>query len=197
MDFNKNYILENEYALLRPLEETDYELLLEYAVNEPEIWKFNSRGPSSAANLKRYIDTALSGRKNGTEYPFIVYDKTNQKFAGSTRFYSIHLLNKTLELGFTWYGKQYQGTKLNKNCKYLLLEFAFEQLDMERVGFRANNLNQKSIHAMKSIGCKEEGIMRNYSEDADGARIDAIILSILKEEWFGEAKENLWNKITK
>lgn len=197
MDFNKDYILENEFALLRPLKEADYELLLEYAINEPEIWTFNSRGPSNPDNLKRYIETALSGRKNGTEYPFIVYDKVNQKFAGSTRFYSMHLLNKTLELGFTWYGKQFQGTKLNKHCKYLLLEFAFENLHMERVGFRANSLNQKSINAMKSIGCKEEGIMRNYSEDAEGNRIDAIILSIIKQEWFSEAKENLRNKILK
>jgi RimJ/RimL family protein N-acetyltransferase len=197
MDFNKDYILENEFALLRPLTEADYELLLEYAINEPEIWAFNSRGPSNPDNLKKYIETALAGRKNGTEYPFIVHDKVNQKFAGSTRFYSIHPLNKTLELGFTWYGKQFQGTKLNKNCKYLLLEFAFETLNMERVGFRANSLNQKSINAMKSIGCKEEGIMRNYSEDAEGNRIDAIILSIIKQEWFSEAKENLRNKILK
>src|ERR1700744_3142569 len=149
IDFAKDYVLENERVLLRPLKESDFELLLEFAINEPDIWKFNACGPNSADNLKRYIETALTNREKQSEYPFIVYSKTDQNFVGSTRFYLINTLNKTLELGFTWYGKDYQGTGINKNCKYLLLEFAFEKLGMERVGFRANNGNEKSIHAMK------------------------------------------------
>jgi RimJ/RimL family protein N-acetyltransferase len=51
------------------------------------------------------------------------------KYAGSTRFYDINLEFKTLLLGFTWYGKQFRGTGLNKHCKYLLLQFAFELLE--------------------------------------------------------------------
>jgi RimJ/RimL family protein N-acetyltransferase len=43
-------------------------------------------------------------------------------------FYDINLEFKTLLLGFTWYGKQFRGTGLNKHCKYLLLQFAFETL---------------------------------------------------------------------
>jgi RimJ/RimL family protein N-acetyltransferase len=195
IDFKTDYILENDRVLLRPLAESDFDLLLEFALNEPEIWHFNARGANSADNLKRYIETALLNRKKETEYPFIVYDKVEKRYAGSTRFYLINALNKTLELGFTWYGKQFQGTGLNKNCKYLLLQFAFETLEMERVGFRANNLNDKSINAMKSIGCKVEGVMRNYSEDANGKRIDAIVLSILKEEWLADVKEMLKAKI--
>lgn len=195
IDFAKDYVLENEKVLLRPLKESDFEVLLEFAINEPEIWKFNARGANSADNLKRYIETALTNREKQSEYPFIVYSKADQKFVGSTRFYLINTLNKTLELGFTWYGKDYQGTGINKNCKYLLLEFAFEELGMERVGFRANSQNEKSIQAMKSIGCKVEGVMRNYSEDADGNRIDAIVLSILNDEWFDEVKDKLKEKI--
>jgi len=195
MNLGKDYILENGRVRLRPLEASDFDLLLEYSLREPEIWRFNARGADSRENLERYIGQALAGRRNGTEYPFIVYDKKKEMFAGSTRFYAIHPLNKTLELGFTWYGKAFQGTGLNKNCKYLLLEFAFEELGMERVGFRANSLNSRSINAMKSIGCKEEGVMRNYSEDAQGARIDAMVLSITRQEWFEEVKAQLGRKI--
>lgn len=64
-------------------------------------------------------------------------------------------------------------------------------MQLERVGFRANNLNNRSINAMKSIGCIQEGIMRNFSTDAKGERIDAIVLSIIKNEWFSTIKENL------
>ena len=194
-DFKEEYILENDVVRLQTLQSTDYEKLVEFSINEPELWSFNANSPDSPENLKKYIDRTLLQKERQVEYPFIVFDKVKHKIAGSTRFYNINLEAKHLEIGFTWYGKEFQGTSLNKNCKFLLLEFAFEKMLMERVGFRANNLNVRSINAMKSIGCVEEGILRNFSTDAKGERIDAIVLSILKNEWFDSVKQNLKNRI--
>lgn len=195
MNLESDIFLENDLVLLRPLKESDFDELLVYSENEPEIWSFNALGANGSENLQKYITTAIENRTKGMDYPFVVIDKKTNKIAGSTRYYSINAFYKTLEIGFTWYGKQYQGTVLNKNCKYLLLEYAFEKLGAERVGFRANNLNKRSINAMKSIGCVEEGVLRNFAIDAKGERIDAIVLSILKEEWFTTVKNNLKNKI--
>jgi RimJ/RimL family protein N-acetyltransferase len=195
MNFKENYILENENVRLRPLAKSDFEFLLEYSMNEPNIWTYNANGANGAENLEKYISNAISQRENENEYPFIVFDKKSSKYVGSTRFYDIQPGNKTLQLGFTWYGKDSQGTGINKNCKMLLLEFAFEHIGMERVGFRANNQNKRSINAMKSIGCVEEGILRSYSTNSQGQRIDAIVLSILKTEWAESAKQNLTNKL--
>ncbi len=194
-NFKEDYILENDVVRLQPLRATDYEKLVEFSINEPELWSFNANGPDNPENLKKYIDKALSKKDKQLEYPFVVFDKTKNKIDGNTRFYNINLDAKHLEIGFTWYGKEFQGTLLNKNCKFLLLEFAFEKMQLERVGFRANNLNTRSINAMKSIGCTVEGIMRNFSTDAKGERIDAIVLSIIKNEWFSTIKENLKNKL--
>lgn len=194
-NFKENYVLENDVVRLQPLQVSDFEKLIDFSINEPELWSFNANGPDSPENLKKYIDSALSRKEKLLEYPFIVWDKTKNKVAGSTRFYNINLEANHLEIGFTWYGKDFQGTSLNKNCKFLLLEFAFEKMNLERVGFRANNLNQRSINAMKSIGCIEEGVLRNFNTDAKGNRIDAIVLSILKNEWFNSVKQNLKNKI--
>lgn len=194
-NFKEEYILENDVVRLQPLQISDYEKLVGFSINEPELWSFNSNGPDNPENLKKYIERTLSQRVKLAEYPFLVFDKINNKVAGSTRFYNINLEAKHLEIGFTWYGKEFQGTKLNKNCKYLLLEFAFEKMNMERVGFRANNLNHRSINAMKSIGCIEEGVLRNFNTDAKGNRIDAIVLSIVKNEWFDSVKQNLKNRI--
>ena len=194
-NFKEDYIIENDVVRLQPLQVTDYEKLVEFSINEPNLWSFNANGPDNPENLKKYIDKALSQKDKQLEYPFVVFDKTKNKIAGSTRFYNINLDAKHLEIGFTWYGKEFQGTSLNKNCKFLLLEFAFEKMQLERVGFRANNLNIRSINAMKSIGCIQEGIMRNFSTDAKGERIDAIVLSIIKNEWFSTIKENLKNKL--
>ncbi len=195
LDFTQEYILEDETALLRPLKESDLELLLEYAENEPEIWKYSLVETAGKENLKRYISFALNQRKEKREYPFIVFDKRKNKFAGSTRFYDIQLFHNTLQLGFTWYGKEFQGTGLNKHCKYLLLDFAFDKMNMERVEFRADNTNERSINAMKSIGCKVEGVLRSNALAENGKRRDSIILSILRDEWYTEVKENLKKKL--
>jgi RimJ/RimL family protein N-acetyltransferase len=195
MNFQHQYILENERALLRPLELADYELLISFAMNEPEIWKYSLVQAGGAAGLKNYIQLAIEGRNAQKEYPFIVFDKKTNQFAGSTRFYDIQLNNKYLQLGYTWYGKDFQGTGLNKQCKYLLLDFAFDTLGMERVEFRADNDNKRSIAAMHSIGCKTEGILRSNGFKPNGERRDSIVLSILKAEWENEVKNNLFEKL--
>lgn len=190
-----NYILENDTVLLRPLQTDDYAHLVSFALQEPSIWKYSMVPVVGQEGLKNYIRTALAQKAAGTEYPFIVFDKRTQQYAGSTRFYDIQPTNKTLQLGYTWYGNRFQGTGLNKNCKLLLLSFAFEELGMERVEFRADNRNKKSIAAMKSIGCIEEGVLRSHAVIANNERRDSIVLSILKKEWEEGVKEKLIKKI--
>lgn len=194
-NFKENYILENEFVKLEPLKSSDFEILLPYSENEPEIWEFNAGGANGRNNLEKYISNAVLQRELEKEYAFIIFDKKTQSYVGSTRFYGIFLDNKTIEIGYTWYGKKFQGTGINKNCKYLLLEFAFDKLDMERVAFAANSKNSRSLNAMKSIGCVVEGVLRNCSKDAHGNRIDVTRLSILRDEWNNEIKVNLKNKI--
>ena len=52
LNFETDYILENDHIILRPMVVSDYALLLEYSVNEPDIWKFNGNEPNNAENLK-------------------------------------------------------------------------------------------------------------------------------------------------
>lgn len=195
LDFDHNYILQDERVLLRPLSFDDVEHLLVFSMNEPTLWQYSITQANGEDNLKRYVRIALDARANKTEYPFIVWDKQTERYAGSTRFYDIQLNHKTLQLGYTWYGKDFHGTGLNKHCKYLLLRFAFETLGMERVEFRADNNNARSIAAMKSIGCREEGVLRSHLALPDGKRRDSIILSILRDEWYNTAGEALKMKI--
>src|ERR1700712_5733573 len=103
-DTSKNYTLEDDCVLLRPLLPGDHLNLLPFALNEPEIWKFSLVPVAGSENLQKYIDTAARGREEGKEYPFAVFDKRTQEYAGSTRFYDLQLANKTVQLGYTWYG---------------------------------------------------------------------------------------------
>ena len=190
-DQSANYILEDNCVLLRPLMVEDCDNLLLFSLNEPDLWQYSLVKVAGEENLKSYINEAIHDRAAGKAYAFIVFDKRGQQYAGSTRFYDIQVSQRTLQLGYTWYGKKFQGTGLNKHCKFLLLQFAFEQLGMQRVEFRADNNNKKSIAAMKSIGCVEEGVLRSNTLKSDGGRRDSIVLGILKSEWEGGVKERL------
>ena len=190
-NLNQDIILENNRVLMRPLLLTDVENLLEFSLQEPEIWKYSLVQGGGEENLRHYIKSALEAKATLKEYPFIVFDKKTGRYAGSTRFYDISLPFQTLQLGYTWYGSAFQGTGLNKHCKFLLLELAFERMDMLRVEFRADNRNEKSKAAIKSIGGVHEGVLRCHLPALGGLRRDSAVFSILKEEWLAGGREKL------
>ncbi len=192
-DFTKDYTLEDDVALLRPLSPQDLPELL-YVAGQPEVWKYSTLKADTAADLGNYIDSALANRVTEKEYPFVIIDKRTNAYAGSTRFYDFKSNQHNVSLGYTWYATQHQGTGLNKHCKYLLFDFAFQQ-GFERVEFAADTLNERSIAAMKSIGCMQEGILRSHTIRQDGSRRDTIVLSMLKPEWDEYLKERLQNKL--
>lgn len=195
INFNQDYILENKRVLMRPLTIEDFDFLKDFSLNEPDLWTHSLQRADGLENFEKYMLMAIRGRRDENAYPFIVFDKLTNQYAGSTRFYDIQPNHQTTQLGYTWYGKAFQGTGLNKNCKFLLLQFAFDQLLMKRVEFRASSENQRSINAMIRIGCKVEGTLRDHLVAENGIRRSSIVLSILENEWHTGVKENLLNKI--
>ena len=187
-DFNKDYVLEDNRVILRPIHVLDTEQLATYVANEPEIWKYSLVAIQKVEDLKGYIETATQSRTDKNAYPFIVFDKATGTFVGTTRFYDIQLAFETTQLGYTWYSKKVWGTGLNQHCKFLLLQFAFEQMNFKRVEFRADNDNKRSIAAMQKIGCTVEGVLRSHLPKPDGTRRDSIVLSITQEEWNSKVK---------
>jgi RimJ/RimL family protein N-acetyltransferase len=187
-DFYKDYVLEDDRVILKPILIEDIDHLANYVLSEPEIWKYSLVAINKVEDLKGYIESAIDSRNNKTAYPFIVFDKQLNKYVGSTRFYDTQLSFETTQLGYTWYSKEVWSTGLNTHCKYLLLQFAFEQIGFKRVEFRADNDNKRSIAAMQKIGCTVEGVLRSHLPKPDGTRRDSIILSITKEEWEQKVK---------
>ena len=194
-DFREEIILENERVLLRPIQVSDASLLGHYVNEEPDLWQYSLAAITNTIDLEKYIQAAIEARENKTSYAFIVFDKLLNTYVGCTRFYDIQLNFQTTQIGYTWYSKKSWGTKLNENCKFLLLQFAFDQIGFERVEFRADNNNKRSIAAMQKIGCTLEGVLRNHLPMPNGKRRDSIILSILKEDWNASLKQTLAAKL--
>jgi RimJ/RimL family protein N-acetyltransferase len=182
MNFSDNIVLENNSILLRPLIPEDEEGFGKIAF-DPIIWKYTVTKAMNSNGLKEYINSALEERKRNFRYPFTIVDKTSGKIAGSTSYGSISMKDKRLEIGWTWLGKEFRGTGINRQCKLLLLQYAFEHLKFERVEFKTDLLNNAARRALEKIGAKEEGILRSHTLMHDGRRRDTIYYSILQNEW--------------
>ncbi|WP_299553496.1 GNAT family protein [Seonamhaeicola sp.] len=194
-DFDTDYVLEDNRVRLSPLKLEHIEPLLSIA-NETDLWTYILEKGNGLENLTRYVLSAIENRRFKKEYPFVVFDKTKNEYAGMTRLYEYSKDLKTIKLGHTWYGENFRGTGLNKHCKYLLFEFIFEKLQLERIGFGAHIENKVSIAAMTSVGCKKEGVLRNFIPSLDGkGRADIVLMSILKHEWKHSAKRMLEQKL--
>lgn len=196
-DFKENYILEDDFVRLSPLKIEHVENLIDIA-NETDIWKYSFVKGDGIENLTKYIQSTIDNRKVEKDYPFIVFDKVKNSFAGSTRYCEIVPSLKAIRLGYTWYGKEFRGTGLNKHCKYLLFDFAFEKMGAERIGLGAYIENVVSIKAMESVGCQKEGVLRGIFPATNGiGRTDGILMSILKNDWNNKVKSELKNKLNK
>lgn len=178
----KDIVLENRRARLHILTLENYQVLNTIAFQKDLIY-YSPSDISTPKALGNYVKIAVDGLKRGTVLPFVIYDKQAKAYAGSTRFGLINEDHKTLHIGWTWLGKNFQGTGLNANIKFLMLQYAFETLAFEKVEFRIDERNQKSRRAVEKLGATLEGILRKDTLMRDGFRRSTCCYGILKDEW--------------
>lgn len=175
-------VLENSRVKLSLLDLNNYKKIIEISQEENLIY-YSPSDISSPEKLKSYVKTAIDGYYQKTTIPYLIYDKTKKRYAGTTRFGLINWKNKTLHIGWTWIGKDFQGTDLNKHMKFLMLKYVFEVLGFEKVEFRIDERNIKSRKAVEKIGATLEGILRKDTLMIDGFRRSTCCYGILKKEW--------------
>ena len=180
--FSEHIILENASVLLRPMEKNDFNELSGIAYDY-DIWRFTVSRCMNNEELNDYINAALKDKLKEVRYPLVIVSKKNNRIAGSTSFGNISNKDKRLEIGWSWLGREYRGTGLNKHCKFLMLTYTFENLAFERVEFKTDVINGQSRKALKKIGAVEEGVLRSHTVMQDGRRRDTIYYSILRPEW--------------
>ncbi|MEM6724673.1 MAG: GNAT family N-acetyltransferase, partial [Bacteroidota bacterium] len=154
--------LESDRAYLRPLRSDDW-IALQHIAQNPDLWGYGGANLTDQAAVQAYCEKALTMRMLGTGYPFFIFDKQENQAAGSSRYCSIQLHHKRLEIGYTWLGQAFHGTGLNTHIKFLMLQFAFEQLGVNRVELKTDTRNTRSRNAMLKIGAQPESILRKHT----------------------------------
>jgi N-acetyltransferase len=182
--------LKGNSVKLIPMEEHHIDELWEAAKPE-KIWDFTYSKVKSLEAMQKMVSIALDEREKGISYPFVVVELQSNRIVGSTRFLDVLPLHKTAEIGWTWYNPSVWRTVVNTECKYLMLQHAFENWNLNRVQLKTDSRNLRSQKAIERIGAMKEGVLRKERIIEDGYIRDTVYYSIVKEEWPGVKKELL------
>lgn len=184
--------LEGTYVALEPLMHSHVEAL-QSAVRDGELWQLWYASVPSPDEMARYVDTAIKASTNG-DMAFAVRSLNTQQIVGTTRFYNVEPAHKRGLIGYTWYAKSAQGTAINTEAKYLLMQYWFEVKQANAVEFRTHFFNEASRRAIERLGAKQDGILRSHQILKDGSVRDTVVYSIIASEW-PAVKNNLQAKL--
>jgi RimJ/RimL family protein N-acetyltransferase len=175
-------VLEGEHVRLEPLAREHHDGLCA-AVRDGELWDLQVTLVPHPRDIGRFIEQALEAYEAGTQLAFAMVDTASGQIIGSTRFLAVNLLNRRVEIGFTFLGKSWQRTAINTEAKLLMLTHAFEKEGMNRVEFLTDVRNSKSRAAISRLGATQEGVLRSHMVMRDGWIRDSVLFSITAPEW--------------
>lgn len=182
MKWLNEIVLETDLVKLIPLR-PEHRNELVAAAADGNLWELWFTSVPSEATIDAYLSKAFADFENDTALPFAVVDKRENKIIGTTRFANVVSEHRRVEIGYTWYAKSYQKTYVNSECKFLLLQYAFEELKAIAVEFRTNWYNFPSRNAIARLGAKQDGVLRNHQIMANGSYRDTVVFSIIESDW--------------
>ncbi len=177
-----SFSVEGQHVTVVPLSASHHDDLAEAAADGQlhRLWYTMVPKPEG---VMAEIERRLALREAGSMLPFAIIDNASGRAVGMTTYMNIDAANRRLEIGSTWYRKSVQRTPLNTECKLLLLQHAFEQLDCICVEFRTHFINTQSRRAIERLGAKLDGILRSNMIMANGTIRDTAVYSIIQSEW--------------
>lgn len=191
--FDRTIILSTKKVTLRLLKIEDVDALFKVS-NDISIFDYFPVVFKVKEDLKQWVTERLEQFKKQEWLSFVIINNETNEIIGSTSFLGISLYNKRVEIGATWLGKEFQGKGFNIPSKYLLLTYAFETLDLERVELKTDELNLQSRKAIEKIGATQEGVFRSHMTMPNNRRRDTAYYSIIKSDWL-EIKNRIFKNV--
>ncbi|MDO5661828.1 MAG: GNAT family protein [Brachybacterium sp.] len=161
---------------LRPLDIGDAADLR--ALVDADMWAGNSQPlPATDEAMAALLATQI---EDPSSLAFAVVH--NERLVGRSILYDL-VPRVKVEIGNTIYARAVWGSAVNPTCKLLLLRYCFEDLGVQRVALRCDHRNARSHRAIRRLGARFEGTLRNFRPAADGTLADVDYFSILPDEW--------------
>ncbi len=179
MNFSIQPTLENDIVSLVPLEKHDFEELFEVA-SDPKVWE---QHPNKERYKREIFENFFQGAIE-SKGAFLIIDQETEEALGSTRFYDFNEAEKSILIGYTFYGTKSWGKNINASVKKLMLDYIFEFVD--KVIFHVGKDNIRSVKAMTKLGAENLG-EEEIAYFGEGLKTN-IIFQIKKVDW--ESKQN-------
>ncbi|MBD2864212.1 GNAT family N-acetyltransferase [Paenibacillus oceani] len=179
---------------LVPMERAHASALYETA-RAPGVWTYIPVRMESPEDMQRLVDEAMAEAERGHTLPYTIMDSADSRVLGSTRLFDLSDENHSLELGWTWLTPGVWRTRVNTECKLLLLTHAFETMGANRVQIKTDSRNERSRRAIERIGAVFEGALRCHYILPDGYVRDSVYYSVVSAEW-PEVKHRMEHLLT-
>jgi ribosomal-protein-serine acetyltransferase len=142
-------------------------------------WSAWLKDGRSIENTHAFIERNLKQFANRERFALGVWFEN--QMAGPIEFNYLDWQNRKTEIGF-WLGESFQGRGLiTKSCR-ALVDYAFDELNLNRVEMRCGVENLKSRKIAEKLGFWEEGIIRD-AEWLHDRFVDFVIYGMLADEW--------------
>jgi RimJ/RimL family protein N-acetyltransferase len=163
---------------------------------DPELYRWLPfPAPAGIEDLTTVLEGFIRDTASGLRVAYAVVLKSNGKAIGTTSYLDLNPTHNSLEIGSTFYGREYWRSFVNTECKLLLLTEAFEVRQVERVTLKTDSMNERSRAAITRLGANFEGILRHHMKRPDGSWRDSAYFSILRSEW-PDVKRGLEKKLS-
>jgi len=174
--------LHGDIVRLEPMALQHADALAEVGLH-PELWRLQPEPVATPDDMRRYVERALAGWRDGACLPFVIVQQSTGQIIGATRYMDIALAHKRLEIGATWLTPASHRSGANSEAKFLLLQHAFETIGIMRVVFKTELSNTQSRQAILRIGGIEEGVFRKHLIAQSGRTRDMVYFAILDDDW--------------
>lgn len=179
--------LQGENVVLRPFTNDDVPIFTKW-FNDPEIRPFlNGYLPVTEDDEKGFLENI---RKNSTNIIFFVII-VKQKVIGLMSLNSINWKDRTAISAAVIGEKEYWGKGYGTEAKMLLLDYAFNTLNLHKIRSLVIAYNKRSYSYSMKCGYKVEGRLKQQVFK-NGKYQDEILLAVFKKDWQLAQKE--WQK---
>ncbi len=175
----KNPFLIGNKIYLRPLEREDAPHCLAW-FNHPEITRaLLIYRPINLRAEEEFIDKALH---NEHELALGIAIRDTDRLIGGTGLHQIDFKDRRAGFGISIGEKEEWGKGYGTEVTRLMVQYAFETLNLHRVWLHVYEYNQRGLRTYEKVGFQKEGILRQDTY-REGRYWDTIVMAILREEW--------------
>jgi len=177
-------MLNSDRIYLRLLEKEDLSSRVRW-VNDKEVRKsLMFDWPLSISKTEKWFQNQLM---DDTKINFSIIHKETGRLVGMTGLIDINIKHKRAQFYMTIGEKDFQGMRLPDENIPMVLEYAFEELGLNKVYLYTIDINDKARHVYLRNGFKAEGVLREHYFCVGQLR-DLHVYSVLRKEWLETIK---------